>query len=450
MKVHFIAIGGSAMHNLAIALQTNGHKVSGSDDEIFEPSRTRLQNYGLLPEKQGWFPEKLTLDLDAIILGMHAKADNPELLQAQKLGLKIYSYPEYLYFHARNKQRIVIGGSHGKTTITAMIMHVLKKLGYHFDYMVGSKLKDFEVMVQLSDDAPIMIFEGDEYLTSPIDLKPKFHWYKPHIALLTGIAWDHINVFPTFEKYTDQFRIFINLIEENGTLVYYAEDQVLQEIVKDTVNLTCIPYSIPDYKVKKGVTFLKMGNELFPIKIFGLHNLQNISGARKICNTLKISDHDFYSSIRSFEGTANRLELLNHRGKNWFYKDFAHAPSKVIATVKAVRDQYPDHQLIVCLELHTFSSLNQGFITEYAGSLNNADEACVFFNPHALALKRLPELDTQKVKEAFDYEKLSIFANAKKMIGWLEEQKGKANVYLCMSSGDFDGVDLHEISKKLV
>ena len=450
MNVHFIAIGGSAMHNLAIALQTNGYKVSGSDDEIFEPSRTRLINYGLLPEMEGWYPEKLTSDIDAVILGMHAKADNPELIQAQKLGLKIYSYPEYLYFHARNKQRIVIGGSHGKTTITAMIMHVLKQTGNHFDYMVGSKLKDFEVMVQLSDDAPMMIFEGDEYLTSPIDLKPKFHWYKPHIALLTGIAWDHINVFPTFENYTDQFRIFIDLIEKNGSLVYYSEDQVLKTLVEKAKNVTCIPYSIPDYEVKNGVTYLKYDNELYPIKVFGRHNLLNINGARKICNALGISDHDFYSSIGSFEGTANRLELLSHQNNNWFYKDFAHAPSKVIATVKAIREQYPHHKLVVCLELHTFSSLNQRFIKEYAGSLNVADEACVFFNPHALALKRLPDLDTQKVKEAFDYEKLSIFANAKNMTGWLEEHKGKANVYLCMSSGDFDGVDLHEISKKLV
>ena len=305
-------------------------QISGSDDEIFEPSRSRLLNYGLLPAEEGWYPAKLSTEIDAVILGMHAKADNPELLKAQELGLKIYSYPEYLFFHARNKQRVVIGGSHGKTTITGMVMHVLKRLGFRFDYMVGSKLKDFDVMVQLSEEAPMMIFEGDEYLTSPIDLKPKFHWYKPHIALITGIAWDHINVFPTFEHYTDQFRIFIKLMEENGILVYNSEDEVLKGLVDEqTGSLIKKSYSIPDFEIKEGVTYLKSEGELFPIKIFGKHNLMNIEGARNICNTLGITNDDFYHSIESFEGTANRLELINQGGQNWFYKDFAHAPSKV-------------------------------------------------------------------------------------------------------------------------
>lgn len=452
MKIHFIAIGGSAMHNLAIALQKNGHNISGSDDEIFEPSRSRLSHYGLLPEKVGWYPDKLSPDTDVVILGMHARADNPELARARALGLQIFSYPEYLYQHAKNKQRIVIAGSHGKTTITGMVMHVLKKLGHHFDYMVGSKLKDFEVMVQLSEEAPMMIFEGDEYLTSPIDRRPKFHWYKPHIALITGIAWDHINVFPTFDNYVEQFRIFINLIAENGTLIYNSRDKVLSELIGEKqLALRLLPYAVPDHEIIEGTTFLKSKNETrFPLKVFGTHNLMNANGARMICNVLGVSDQDFYTAIESFEGTSNRLELLNRRGNNWFYRDFAHAPSKVAATVDAVRKQFPKHTFIVCFELHTFSSLTGAFLKEYAGSLNPADEACVYFNPHALKMKRLPELDTRTVKEAFDYEKLTIFVDAEKMVKWMAEQNGDNKVYLCMSSGNFDGTDLFRLSNNLL
>ncbi len=451
MRIHFIAIGGSAMHNLAIALQGNGHDVSGSDDEIFEPSRSRLKNYGLFPDADGWYPEKLTADIDAVVLGMHAKADNSELLKAQELGLKIYSYPEYLYFHARNKQRVVIGGSHGKTTITGMVMHVLKKLGYKFDYMVGSKLKDFDVMVQLTEEAPVMIFEGDEYLTSPIDRRPKFHWYKPHIALISGIAWDHINVFPTFENYIDQFRIFIDLMADNGTLIYNIDDEVLKKMVDtQTGNLKKIPYSTPGFIIKDGVTYLENKGNVIPLKIFGRHNLMNLNGARLICNSLGIHDDAFYNSILDFEGAANRLELLANKDNNLFFKDFAHAPSKVIATVQAVREQFPEHKMIVCLELHTYSSLSNEFLSEYRGSLKLADVACVYFNPHALSLKRLPDLEAQKIKESFDNENLTIFADSKKLVNWLEKHKGPKSVYLCMSSGNFDGIDLLHISGKLV
>jgi len=451
MRIHFIAIGGSAMHNLAIALQGNGHSISGSDDEIFEPSRSRLKNYGLLPDADGWYPEKLTSDIDAVVLGMHAKADNPELLRAQELRLKIYSYPEYLYFHARNKQRVVIGGSHGKTTITGMVMHVLKKLGYKFDYMVGSKLKDFDVMVQLTEEAPVMIFEGDEYLTSPIDRRPKFHWYKPHIALISGISWDHINVFPTFENYIDQFRIFIDLMVDNGTLIYNIDDEVLKKMVDtQTGNFKKIPYSTPGYKIKDGVTYLENNGNVIPLKIFGRHNLMNLNGARLICNSLGIRDDAFYNSILDFEGAANRLELLANKDNNLFFKDFAHAPSKVIATVQAVREQFPEHKMIACLELHTYSSLSNEFLSEYRGSLKLADVACVYFNPHALSLKRLPDLEAQKIKESFDNENLTIFADSKKLVNWLEKHKGPKSVYLCMSSGNFDGIDLFNISGKLV
>lgn len=451
MNIHFIAIGGSAMHNLAIALKSNGHNVSGSDDEIFEPSKSRLSDHGLLPPMEGWFPEKLSTDIDIVILGMHARADNPELIKAQKLNLKIYSYPEYLYFHAKEKQRVVIGGSHGKTTITGMIMHVLKKLGFDFDYMVGSKLKDFEVMVKLSEEAPVMIFEGDEYLTSPIDRRPKFHWYKPQIALLSGIAWDHINVFPTFENYTEQFRIFIGLIENNGTLIYNSDDEVLSKLVDDQQNnIKSIPYSLPEFRIYDGITYLKYKQTRLKLNLFGRHNLMNLNGARLVCNTLGIKDEEFYRAIQDFEGAANRLELIAKNSNSWFFRDFAHAPSKVIATVQAVREQFADHKFVACLELHTFSSLSQGFLSEYRGSLNLADSACVYFNPHTISLKRLPGLSAQYVKESFDSENLTIFADSNEVVSWLEKQKEPKTVYLCMSSGNFDGINLFDISKRLV
>ncbi|HEY9115397.1 MAG TPA: Mur ligase family protein, partial [Bacteroidales bacterium] len=366
MRVHFIAIGGSAMHNLAIALQLNGYTVSGSDDEIFEPSKSRLQKYGLLPKKEGWYPEELNSDIDAIILGMHAKPDNPELARAKGLGLKIYSYPEFLYYHSKNKKRVVIGGSHGKTTITGIVMHVLKKEGLDFDYLVGSKLKDFDVMVRLSKEAPVMVFEGDEYLSSPIDRRPKFHWYKPEIALLSGIAWDHINVFPTVENYIEQFGIFIDLIEKNGTLIYNQDDIELKNLVENRRNdLKKYTYSIPEYKIKNGITSILFKNKSFPIKIFGKHNLANINGARLVCNVLGISDESFFENVTSFDGTANRLELVRNTGDKFLFKDFAHAPSKVIATVNAVKEQFPAYQLVACLELHTFSSLNSEFLSQY-------------------------------------------------------------------------------------
>lgn len=451
MKVHFIAIGGSAMHNLAIALKQNGYQVTGSDDEIFEPSRSRLMQYNLLPDRDGWSPEKISGELDAVILGMHARKDNPEMLKAQELGVKIFSYPEFLYHHSRNKKRIVIGGSHGKTTITGMVMHVLKEMGKDFDYMVGSKLRNFDVMVRLSDDAPLMIFEGDEYLTSPIDRRPKFHWYKPHIALLSGIAWDHINVFPTFENYIEQFSIFIGLMEKNGTLIYCKEDHVLENVVaaaRDDIRK--IPYFLPEYRVKSGKTTLVTLEGEFSLKVFGKHNLMNINGARLVCNELGVSNDDFYKAITTFSGAANRLELVRQANGNWLFKDFAHAPSKVFATIRAVREQFPGKKLVACLELHTFSSLSKGFLNEYRGSFDLADEGCVFFNPHAVNLKRLPSLHHDDIREGFGNEKLVIFDNSKKMTGWLMAQKIPETVFLMMSSGDFDGMDWDKLSSQLV
>ncbi len=450
MNIHFIAIGGSAMHNLAIALQINGHVISGSDDEIFEPSKSRLARKGLLPENEGWFPEKLSVNIDAIILGMHARPDNPELVRAQEMGLKIYSYPEFLFLHAQHKKRVVIGGSHGKTTITAMIMHVLRKAGMKFDYLVGSKLRGFDVMVQLSDDAPVMIFEGDEYLSSPIDRRPKFHWYRPHIALLSGVAWDHINVFPTFENYVQQFEIFIELIEKEGTLIYSNDDDILKTLAVDSKSdIKKIGYDIPSYIIKQGVTFVKQ-NSLIPIQVFGRHNLMNLNGARKVCNELGIDDHSFFEAIKSFDGTDNRLELIMEREGSRVFKDFAHAPSKAIATILAVREQYPDHQFVACYELHTFSSLDQKFMGQYAGCFDNTDRACVYFNPHALRMKKLPDLKISDVKELFAKKDLEVFNDSTKMATWLQTTKKPKTIYLLMSSGNFDGIDLQLLAEDLI
>jgi len=452
MKIHLIAIGGSAMHNLAIALQKNGHEVSGSDDEIFEPSRSRLKSYGLLPEKFGWYPEKINKSLDVIILGMHARIDNPELLRAQELGLKIFSYPEYLFMHSKNKKRVVIGGSHGKTTITAMVMHVMKQAGMDFDYLVGSKIKNFDVMVRLSDSAPLMIFEGDEYLSSPLDRRPKFHWYHPHVALLSGIAWDHINVFPTFEIYKTQFTEFIRLTEKDGTLIYSEDDEVLQEVVAQNrrSDLKIQGYKAIPYTIEDGVTYLVADNRKVPLKIFGRHNMMNLNGARLVCHAIGIDDAAFYTAIESFEGTANRLELIEKNEQFVIFKDFAHAPSKVKATISAVKEQFPDRELVACLELHTFSSLNKAFLDQYSGSFKDADKGCVYYNPHTVEMKKLENIDPEDIRKAFNKKDLQVFTDSGEMIRWLKEQGADPKVFLMMSSGNFNGIDFEKLGVNLL
>lgn len=443
MKLHFIAIGGSAMHNLAIALKEAGNDITGSDDEIFEPSRSRLARLGLLPEKEGWFPEKIHSGLDAVVLGMHAKKDNPELLKAEELGVKIYSYPEYLYEHAKNKTRVVIGGSHGKTTITAMVMHVLKNCGKDFDYMVGAQLKGFDTMVRMTNDAPIMILEGDEYLTSPIDPRPKFHLYKAHIAILTGIAWDHINVFPTFDIYVDQFRQFINLMEPNGTLVYYSGDENLRQLAGTTrPDVAKMAYNSIENTVEKGITYLTPGGQKIPLRIIGKHNLQNIAGALEVCRALGIADADFFTQIQTFEGAAKRLEPLKVGESYSVFKDFAHAPSKVKATVDAVKEHFTDRKLIACFELHTYSSLNKEFLQQYVGAMDSADEAIVYFSNHALELKRLEKLSVDDVKSAFNRADLEVYNDSAQLYERLKNISHQNTVLLLMSSGNFDGLDL--------
>lgn len=450
MRVHFIAIGGSAMHNLALAMHGMGHQVTGSDDEVFEPSKTRLAAKGLLPEQMGWDAERITADLDAVILGMHARADNPELIRAQELKVRIYSYPEFIYEQCREKTRVVIGGSHGKTSITAMVLHVLNHHKVNCDYMVGAQLEGFDTMVRLTSDAKVVVLEGDEYLSSPIDRRPKFHLYKPHIALISGIAWDHVNVFPTFENYVDQFGMFIDLIEKGGTLIYCIEDEEVRQLAEDNQSeLVKLPYGVPSHFTEDGKTYLLTDVGKVPLKIFGRHNLMNLTGARLICGALGLTNAQFYEAIQSFKGAANRLELVAENGRVSVFKDFAHSPSKLKATVQAVKEQFPDRKLTACMELHTFSSLTADFLKEYAGSMDAADEAIVYFNPHTLKHKKLPELDKKDVKKAFGRKDLEVYTDSAELRKHLLGQKWRKRNLLMMSSGTFDGIDVVKVGKKV-
>ncbi len=450
MNVHFIAIGGSAMHNLAIALHKKGYHVSGSDDEIFEPSKSRLQKYGLLPSSIGWNADRITRQLDAVILGMHARKDNPELLKAQELGLKIFSYPEYIYEQSKDKCRVVIGGSHGKTSITSMIIHVLNHCGRDCDYMVGAQLEGFEVMVKLSEEAPVMIIEGDEYLTSPIDSRPKFHVYMPDIALISGIAWDHINVFKTFEIYKEQFSIFTDLVSPNGALIYCEADKNVKEVCeKAKSGIRKFPYALPEYMVENGITYIIHNHEKIALQVFGQHNLMNINGARLVCNQLGIDDTIFYHAIASFKGASNRLEKIRETDGFTAYKDFAHSPSKLKATTSAVKEQFPNRKLIACMELHTFSSLTADFLLQYENAMQDADTAIVYFNPHTLEHKKLTPISIEQVKTAFGREDLIVFTESEKLQQYLMQMEWKNKNLLLMSSGNFDGIKVKEFVEKL-
>ena len=450
MKVHFIAIGGSAMHNLAIALKIKGFEVTGSDDEIFDPAKSRLAKYHILPEDIGWHPEKVTPDLDAVILGMHAREDNPELLKAKELNLKIYSYPEYLYEQSKNKIRVVVGGSHGKTTITSMIIHALQHCGIDCEYIVVAQLEGFEVMVRLSDTAKMMIIEGDEYLTSPIDRRPKFHVYQPNIGIISGIAWDHINVFPTFENYVEQFEIFAKMIPQDGQLIYCQEDAVLNELGKKITNTTCMPYGIHPYIIQDGITYLKHGDQLTALQVFGKHNLMNINAARLACKALGLTDNQFYDAISSFKGASKRLELIAKSKDCAVYKDFAHSPSKLKATINAVREQYPDRKLVACMELHTFSSLTEEFLQQYEHAMDEADIAMVYYSPAAVQHKKLPPIHPDMIYKAFKRQDLEIFNDSKVLKDKLLSMNWNGSVLLLMSSGNFDGINLNQFGEKIV
>lgn len=448
MRTHFIAIGGAAMHNLALALHDKGYHVTGSDDAIFEPSRTRLEKKGLLPDELGWFPEKITSDIEAIILGMHAKADNPELLKAQELGLTIYSYPEFLYEQSKNKTRVVIGGSHGKTTITSMILHVMKYHNREVDYMVGAQLEGFDNMVHLTEDNDFIVLEGDEYLSSPMDRRPKFHLYQPNIALISGIAWDHINVFPTYENYVEQFELFIEKITNGGILVYNENDPEVKRVAEAATNpIRKLPYHTPEYTVTNGTTYLETPEGPMPIEVFGAHNLNNLAGAKWICQNMGVDEDDFYEAIATFKGASKRLEKIAENGRNVAYKDFAHSPSKVAATTKAVKEQYPDRTLIACLELHTYSSLNAEFLKEYEGSLDAADVAVVFYSPDAVKIKQLEEVTYEQIAKAFNREDLIIYTNPAAFKEYLFHLKYDTEgiALLLMSSGNYGGLNFDEV-----
>ena len=450
MKIHFIAIGGSAMHNLAIALHQKGYEVSGSDDTIHDPSKSRLEKYGLLPRTFGWFPEKISDSLDVIILGMHAKIDNPELLKAQELGLKIYSYPEFLFEQSKDKTRVVIGGSHGKTTITSMILHVLNYHDREVDYMVGAQLDGFETMVHLTTENEFIVLEGDEYLSSPIDRRPKFHLYKPNIALLSGIAWDHINVFPTFENYKEQFSIFTYSLTNGGSIVYNEEDENVVAVVENSNNhIKKYPYTTPQHFIDNGITYLETTSGDLPLEIFGKHNLQNLAGAKWICQHMGIDEDDFYEAIASFKGASKRLEKIAENNSTVIFKDFAHSPSKVSATTKAVKEQYSDRTVFACLELHTYSSLNAEFLEQYKGALDYADKAVVFFSPHAVKIKKLDEVSEAQIANAFQRDDLIIYTNPQEFKDFLFSQNLDKTSLVLMSSGNYGGLDFDDV-KRLV
>lgn len=448
MNIHFIAIGGSAMHNLAIALHQKGYQVSGSDDTIHNPSKSRLEKYGLLPLKFGWFPEKISSKLEVIILGMHAKKDNPELLKAQELGLKIYSYPEFLYEQSKDKTRVVIGGSHGKTTITSMILHVLNYHEKEVDYMVGAQLEGFETMVHLTAENDFIVLEGDEYLSSPIDRRPKFHLYKPNIALLSGIAWDHINVFPTFENYIEQFKIFTDSMVHGGSMMYNEEDEILKDVVESSENhIKKYPYATPNHFIENGITFLETAEGDLPLEIFGIHNLQNLAGAKWICQHMGIDEDGFYEAIGSFSGASKRLEKIVETNSTVVFKDFAHSPSKVKATTKAVKEQYAERTVLACLELHTYSSLDATFLSEYKGSLDAACKAVVFYSPDAVKIKQLDEVTKQQITDAFERDDLIIYTNPEEFKDFLFNENLEKTALILMSSGNYGGLDFEEVTR---
>lgn len=449
MKIHFIAIGGSAMHNLAIALSRKGAKVTGSDDEIFEPSRTRLEKQGILPETIGWYPDKITNDLDAVILGMHAREDNPELIKAKELGLAVYSYPEYLYEQSKEKKRVVIGGSHGKTTITSMILHVVNELKMDVDYMVGAQLEGYDCMVKLTESAPVMVLEGDEYLSSPIDRRPKFHLYHPDVAIISGIAWDHINVFPTFENYVEQFDVFCSLIRPNGTLIYNSEDQEVRKLgEKFSSSIKTIPYETPEYSSTSTGTLLKFEGKEYALQIFGQHNMQNLMGAMNIGREIGIKPHDFLSAISSFRGAGKRLQKVIEKGNFVMYKDFAHSPSKLKATTKAVKEQYTDRKVIACMELHTFSSLKKEFLPHYKDAMAMADTAIVYYSPEVVKHKKLEPISPEQVAAGFGGN-VVVMNEAQDVLAFIRSQDWKNSALLMMSSGNFDGIDYDKLAEEL-
>lgn len=440
MNIHFIAIGGAIMHNLAICLKKSGHQITGSDDIIFDPSKSKLASYNLLPKSFGFFEKNIHPGLDAIILGMHAKKNNIELLKAQKLGLKVYSFPEFIYEQSKAKKRVVVAGSHGKTTTTAMIMHVLKTLEMEFDYMVGSSLAGFEDSVALTD-APLIILEGDEYLSSPIEMRSKFHYYQPDISLITGIAWDHINVFPTLDLYHQTFEEYIKNHSKASNIFWFQQDEVLAELSKKA-SCKIESYNTPDFRIENGISFLRFEEKEYPLEIFGTHNLQNLEGARKVCTALGIDSHTFLNAISSFAGTARRLEKISTKDKELIaFKDFAHSPSKLEATVKAVKSQFENKKLLACMELHTFSSTDPKFLKEFKDAMNPADIAIIYMSAKAFEIKGKQAINNETIHQNFNNDKILIYRTPEDLIAFLATKNLKEYALLFMTSGNFDGIN---------
>ncbi len=445
-------MGGAVMHNLAIALKHAGHQITGSDDEIYDPARTRLKKEGILPAREGWFESNIHPDLDLVILGMHAREDNPELKKALDLGLKIQSFPEFIYHHSRNKKRIVIGGSHGKTTTTSMIMHALRQKGFDYDYLVGAMLEGFDTMVRLSD-APLIVIEGDEYLSSAIDRRPKFLHYKAQISALTGIAWDHMNVFPTEENYFVQFVDYLNSLSEGARVYYFDEDSHLQRLVGEHCpsGINCVPYNRIDYqKESDSWTVFSQSGKPYKVNFFGSHNMANLEVARRICMDLGMEEEDFLEAITTFKGAQKRLQLIASSDDRTFYHDFAHAPSKVRATVNSFRERFPEDKLCTVVELHTYSSLNQEFLPHYKGALDKADVAIVFFSPHTLRMKRMPPLDAEIIRKNFGRDDIVIVNDAEELKSKLVEANRIKPHFLMMSSGTFGGSNLNDLAGELL
>ncbi|MBD2754926.1 UDP-N-acetylmuramate--L-alanine ligase [Spirosoma validum] len=455
--IHFISIGGSTMHNLALALQQQGYLITGSDDKIYEPSQSRLQKYGLLPPETGWFPSKIHSGLKAIVVGMHARKDNPELVKALELDLPIYSYPEFIYQQSQQKQRIVIAGSHGKTTITAMVLHTLKFHNRTFDYWIGDSIDGFDTTVKLTSGlngsaAPIIIIEGDEYASSPIDSRPKFLHYQPHIALISGIAWDHVNTYPTWEEYVDQFESLAEAMPKAGVLIFDESDDMLDVIgQKERTDITKIPYVAHPNKIVNGQTYLitKQDRQV-AVQIFGDHNMKNIAGAIAVCDRIGITEDQFYEAIPTFKGVAQRLEKIAEKGERVFYHDSAHSPAKVEAATEAVKHQYPDKRLLAVLELHPFNTLNTSFLEQYKGTLDKADTAIIYFNTNDLeGARKGDSINLKDFITAFDKSNLQAFTSITKLQNYLSQQSDKAQAFLFMGSEIVQNLDLNTIAGSL-
>ncbi len=449
MNVHFIAIGGSIMHNLALTLKHKGYNVTGSDDNFFEPSKSRLQAAGILPKENGWFTDKITSNLDAVILGMHARKNNPELLKAQELGLKVYSFPEYMFEQTKNKKRIVIAGSHGKTTITSMILHVLNELNIKTDYLVGAQIEGFDRMVEINDSNTIAIFEGDEYLSSPLDSSPKFSHYDPDVLVISGIAWDHMNVFPTFESYLKPFNDIVKNLKKESSLIYFEEDEHLKKIIPQNANCKTTAYNAPNYTIVNNQCIVHFQNKQYALNVFGEHNLQNIEAARLACESINVTAQQFYDAIQSFTGSAKRLEKIKETNDFTFFRDFAHSPSKLTATINAVKEQFSERTVIACMELHTYSSLNKDFLSEYENSMQKADIKIIYFDPKVVALKKLPEINANDILEGFNDKNIKVFSSSEEVKKAIKSQEYNNSVLLMMSSGNFGGINYNDFAKEL-